>query len=304
MMPKNILIAVGCLLAMYVTLVGGAEAGPVDPYAQAREAITKAAQAFIAAYEKEDATAVASFWTPDGDFMVLSGRVVTGRQAIAEEFADVFSQNERLTIRIEVASVRFPTPDTAIENGVTSVLSPDGSQPNRAHYTNFLVKQDGQWLLSSVRESPYVPPSNYEHLRPLEWLIGEWVEDDKDGHGARVAFQWTPDQNFIIAFRAVGVNGVLLDNGSQRIGWDPVANVLRSWSFESDGSFGEGAWVQEGDNKWVNRVSSNLRTGSPMTATTTVTRVDANTLTFQSTEHVVDGKTQPDSPVVTMKRVN
>ena len=51
----------------------------------------------------------------------------------------------------------FPTPDTAIEDGVTSILGPDGSLPNRAHYTNLLVKKEGKWLLASVRESPYLP---------------------------------------------------------------------------------------------------------------------------------------------------
>jgi hypothetical protein len=29
--------------------------------------------------------------------------------------------------------------------------------------------------LESVREALYTPPGNYEHLRGLEWAIGEWV---------------------------------------------------------------------------------------------------------------------------------
>jgi hypothetical protein len=37
--------------------------------------------------------------------------------------------------------------------------------PSRARDSNFFVKKDGQWLLASVREAAYVPPSNYENLR-------------------------------------------------------------------------------------------------------------------------------------------
>jgi len=52
----------------------------------------------------------------------------------------------------------------------------------------------------------------------------------------------------------------------------------------------------------VNAVSSVLPSGSLMTATTTVTRVDPDTITVQSTYQQVDGKTLPDTPVITMKR--
>jgi len=55
--------------------------------------------------------------------------------------------------------------------GTTAVLAPDGTAPSRARYSNFLVKKDGQWLLASVREAAYVPPSNYENLRELEWVM-------------------------------------------------------------------------------------------------------------------------------------
>jgi hypothetical protein len=68
-----------------------------------------------------------------------------------------------------------------VEDGTTAVLEPDGTAPSRARYSNFFVKQDGQWLLASVREAAYVPPSNYENLRGLEWVIGEWVDENPGG---------------------------------------------------------------------------------------------------------------------------
>jgi uncharacterized protein (TIGR02246 family) len=272
-----------------------------DPNAADRAAITKTAEAFVAAFQKGDATACANFWTPDGDYIDVDGRLLTGREAIAGDFASFFAENKGLSLRIEVASLRFPTPDTAIEDGVTSVLAPDNSLPNRAHYTNLLVKKDGHWLLASVRESAYIPPDNYQKLQPLEWTIGEWIEDAAGPHVGRVRFEWSPDRNFLLATRAVGVQDILLDNGSQRIGWDPAAKILRSWHFESDGGFGEGAWTKDGD-KWLVKSSSVLRSGSLLTATTVITRLDPDTISWQMKDQQLDGKAVPDSPVVKMKR--
>lgn len=84
------------------------------------------ANEFVAAFAKEDAKALAAFWTPDGDYVDLNGRTLSGRDEIAKDFAEVFAENEGLAIRIEVTSIRTPTADTAIEDGVTSVLAPDG----------------------------------------------------------------------------------------------------------------------------------------------------------------------------------
>jgi uncharacterized protein (TIGR02246 family) len=296
------LLLPGIVLLAAAGLYAAAVRAQATAVADARAEIMRQAQAYVEAFQKADAKALAEFWTLDGDYVNLEGHEFKGRKAIAEDFARVFAESKNMSLRIEVLSLRFPTPDTAIEDGVTSVMAPDAAVPSRARYTNFLVKVNGQWLLSSVRETEYMPPNNYEYLRPLEWAIGEWVQDTKEAHVARVAFDWSPDRNFILGVRAVGVKDLLMDNGSQRIGWDPAAKQIRSWSFEADGGFGEAAWKQEGDNKWVVTMSSVLRSGSLMISTTTITRADPDTLTWQITDQKLDGKPLPDSAVITMKR--
>jgi hypothetical protein len=47
-----------------------------------------------------------------------------------------FAENKGLKLRIDVNSVHFVTPETAIEDGITSVISRDGTPPNQARYTN------------------------------------------------------------------------------------------------------------------------------------------------------------------------
>src|SRR5436309_2235915 len=101
--------------------------------------VTKTAEAFVEAFHKGDAKAVAALWTPDGDFINENSRVLKGRQAIEDSFAQLFAANKGLKVRIDVASVRFPAPDLAIEDGTQSAAALDGRTPSRARYTNVLI---------------------------------------------------------------------------------------------------------------------------------------------------------------------
>src|SRR5262249_1814864 len=150
-MKKSCLIITILPLALACAIRSGSTiyAAQTDP----REAaITKTAEAFVEAFQKGDAKAVAAFWTPDGDYVDDTGRVFKGREAIEKSFAEGFAANKGLKLRIDVASIKFPTQDVAIEDGTTAVISPEGSAPMRSRYTNVLLKKGDQWLLSSVRE--------------------------------------------------------------------------------------------------------------------------------------------------------
>jgi uncharacterized protein (TIGR02246 family) len=291
------------LILAFIAIALSPVAGAAQGDAERRQAVHKTAEAFVAAYAKGDAKAIASFWLPDADYKDLTGRTISGRAAIQQAFAEAFAQSSNMQLRIEVASLKFPTPQTAVEHGTTSILGPDGRVLSRADYTNLLVEQDGKWLLASVRESPYAPPSNYENLRPLEWAIGVWEHDVEEGPVAAVSFDWTPDNNFIVSFQTMIVDGEPLSNGTQTIGWDPSTKQIRSWRFESDGGFGESAWANDGQT-WTIKTKSVLRSGGKMESTNIVKLVDADHITVQTVDQKLDGKPLPNGPVIKMKRVN
>lgn len=271
-------------------------------------AIAQTADAFVAAFHKGDAKALAAFWTPDGDYVDEAGRVLKGRAAIEKSFADLFAGNKEMNLRIEVDSLKFPTADIAIEDGTSAVIPPDGSAPSRARYTNVFVKQDGQWLLASVRESADPGPSNYESLRGLEWAIGEWLDETPAtgtpaGETGHVSFVWAPGQNFIISTRTADFKDSSQLQSTQWIGWDASANQIRSWSFQADGGFGQSTWTRDGDH-WIVKSESVLADGAKVTSTSTVTPVDAGTFTWQAKEQKVNGQALPDTKQVKMKRLD
>ncbi|MBI3407217.1 MAG: SgcJ/EcaC family oxidoreductase [Planctomycetes bacterium] len=265
-------------------------------------AIAKSAEAFIDAFHKGNAKALAAFWTSDGDYTDQSGKNLKGRDAIEKTFTGFFSEHKGAKLRIDSHALRFVTPEVAVEDGVTAVIPADGGAPSQARYTIVHVKKDGHWLLSSVRDSPYVPQGNYEHLRGLEWAMGDWASDGDKGTVERLSVAWAENQNFINATFMATVNNVSVGSAKQWIGWDPVDKRVRSWVFDSTGGFGEGTLSQVGKN-WVIKTKSVLQDGKKATGTLIVGPVDADTITFQSTDRSVDGVAVPDGKEIKLKRM-
>jgi uncharacterized protein (TIGR02246 family) len=286
----------------FVFVIGPTPADDPKDKAAEEAAIFKNAEAFVEAFHKGDAKAVAGFWTTDGDYTDQTGHTFKGRDAIEKVFTEFFAENKGLKLRIDVTGMKFVTPEVAIEDGVTSVLPPDGAPPSRARYTIVHVKKDGKWQLSSVRDAPFAPPSNHEHFRALDWVIGDWASDGEKGETARVSFAYTDDQNFMINTFTTTFKNLAIGGGTQWIGWDPIAKGIRSWTFETGGGFGEGAWTPDG-NKWVVKATGVLRDGKKLAATNVLTRVDEDTMTWESKNRTEDGKNLPDIKPIKLKRV-
>jgi uncharacterized protein (TIGR02246 family) len=287
--------------ALFLLAAGRVVAEDAKGDAKDKTAIAKNGEAFVEAFQKADAKALAAFWAPEGDYTGLAGKHMKGREAIEEAFTGYFKANKGLKARIHSISLSFLTPDVAVEDGVSEVMTPDGVPPSRAHYTIVHVKKDGRWFLGSVRESPYSPPSNYEHLRGLEWAIGDWAGEGDNGATERLTVSWAEDQNFIHATFATAVKNVRVGSAHQWIGWDPIGKNIRSWIFDVTGGFGEGSWSSDG-KKWTVKTASVLADGKKATATYVLTAVDADTLTLQARDRTEDGAKVPDSKEIKMSR--
>jgi uncharacterized protein (TIGR02246 family) len=260
------------------------------------------AQAFIAAFNKGDAKAVAAFWTPEGDYVDQVGRQIKGRAAIEKLYEKVFAGNKGAKLTVTVTSARMVGADTAIEDGITEVTPADGGPGTAARFSAVLVKKDGEWYFESVRESVAHPPSNAEHFEDIDWLIGDWAGEADKGESGTASYSWAENQNFIVSSFATTLNGIPVVGGTQWIGWDAIDKQIRSWSFYSGGGFGEAVWTKDGGN-WVTKVTAKTAAGKKVSATNTLTKVDADHMTWQISKLTVDGQQVPDPPPLKLKRV-
>jgi len=269
---------------------------------QDKQAIAKNAEAFVEAFHKGDAKALAAFFTADADYTDQTGNLMKGRKAIENAFHSFFAENKGLKMSVTSASLRFLTPDVAVEDGTTEVFAPDGSPPSSARYTIVHVKTDSQWRLGSVREAVSAPASNYRQLRGLEWAVGDWVSEPGKGVVDRVTLEWTVNKNFLIGHFSKFHGNTAVGSIEQRIAWDPLAKRIRSWAFDETGGFGEGSWTQDGKS-WQVKSTIVLPDGKKATGTLTLRPVDADTIVLQGTDRTVDGNPVPDSKEIKLKRV-
>jgi uncharacterized protein (TIGR02246 family) len=283
-------------------VVGPGLAAQGNGHDEDKAAIRKNAEAFVEAFHAGNAKAVAAFWAPDGEYTVIMGHTLQGRDSIEKEFAALFGENKGLKVRIDSNSLRFVAPDVAIEEGTTAVFAAEGAPPSRAHYNIVHVKKDGKWMLGSVQDTVFVPPNNYENLRGLEWAIGDWEGEAGQGIMEQLSFSWADPQNFILATFATTSKDMSLGRATVWIGWDPIKKNVRSWLFDEAGGYGESSWSQEGQ-KWVIKSSAVHQDGKKASATHVLAQVDADTISLQAKDRTLDGKSLPDMPEVRLKRV-
>lgn len=247
------------------------------------EAIASEVRAMFAAYlhdfNRHDSVAVAAHWADGAESVDLaSGEVTTGRGAVRDVFTALFAADADATIDIDVASVRPVRHDVAVVDGQTRLAFADGGTAG-SRFSAVVVKQDGQWLMESLRESPL--PNAEPQPQPLDalaWLLGVW-EDLGEGVTASTQAAWSAGRGFIVRSHVVRpdrapenvpaagdtrIPGLLPadDSGPRElteiIGWDPERQVIRSWLFTSAGRFAEATWTKAGD-AWTVRVEGRGR---------------------------------------------
>jgi uncharacterized protein (TIGR02246 family) len=297
----------GGLIAMQLTgFATGGEKGQTGPNptnlanAADEKAILKVQAAYVKAFNARDAKALAAFWTPDGEFTDAEGDTYRGSAAIEKEFREFFAESKDLTLEIKTESLRFVAPGVAIENGSTRVMRGADVISNSA-YNIVHARRDGQWQLASVREAPYASASNYEHLRDLEWLVGDWRAKD-GGKALEMSCEWTAKKNFLLRKYTLKEADGETRTGVQVIGWDPVEGGIRAWVFDSDGGFGSELWDRDG-KRWVLEANGVTREGVPFAATNIVTRLDADSFHWQSVERSMGQARLPDTALVKVTRI-
>ena len=260
-----------------------------------RAAILQSAHDFTAAFEKGDAKGVAAQWTEQGEYESEDGTVLQGRAAIEAAYAAHFKDRPPGKMEIQVGSIRFPSRDTAVEEGLTRTTGSD-MLPDSTFYRTVHVREDGKWRIALSRE--WGPAEN--RLADLDWLIGTWRSQAKD-HEMVITFAREKDRPFLTGDFTTTSAGKTVSLGTMKIGLDPISGQFRSWHFDPDGGYGHGVWLREGKN-WAVDSRGTQGDGAETTSVNVLTRFGVDELGWRSIDRTVSGKPQPDSAPVRLKR--
>jgi len=257
-------------------------------------AIEATAAAYRDAVSKGDVDAVAKFWTPDADYVDQAGHTFPIKEKLDEARAKQRQGHPvgDQSVADPIHTIRIITPGVAIVDGSYHHANDGEGGALSGHYTAVWLKRDGRWLLDGVRESAVIDATSADHLKGLEWLVGEW-EGKGNGVTADASYVWGPDKNYLL--RKVVMRGAKgeVDSTIQWIGWDPSQKQIRSFVFDSNGGFEDGVWEKDGE-AWVVTAHGVLPDGRRANVTNIHSRVDANNIIYEIVDDEIDGEPVED----------
>jgi uncharacterized protein (TIGR02246 family) len=271
-----------------------AAAAPVSPE---ETAIRQTIASYVKAFNLGDATALGTFWTEDAEYFGDEGASSKGRAAITERFKALFAEKKGLVMTGSLTSVKLLGPSAALVDGTVTLTDPKGGTDTSPFESAWVKGADGRWVLSRVRDLSDIEEkeTNFEHLKPLEWLVGEWTGESA-AMSVTLSCRLEKNRNFLVLDQAVKVAGKDVISVTKYIGWDAAEGHLRSWVFDSEGGFGSGEFSRTG-NEWTEVVEFRNRGGTDGSAKNVWLFVDDNHFEWKAVEREVDGRPVGDVAV-------
>jgi uncharacterized protein (TIGR02246 family) len=265
-----------------------------DPRSEADTlAIEALTRKLVAAFDKRDAAAIAAHWTESGEFIHNDGEPIRGRTEIEKGYAEFFKTLQgKPKLEIQSDAVRFPSADMAVTE-VTLRLKNDAREVVASGRQEIVaVREAGQWKVAMIRERNRDSGVDAS-LHELEWLVGTWhaVAEDRE---VTITYELDKNKAFIRGKFTVQQGSKVIESGTEMIGKDHADGVIRSWIFQSDGGFGEGAWRRNGA-QWCVDVRGVRAQGGELTATIIYSQVHPNVITWQAVNQTLDGKPAADT---------
>jgi uncharacterized protein (TIGR02246 family) len=282
-------------IAFFLACISGASLAANNDVAGGRaleDAVQRESDATVKAFNAADAAALGAMFLESGELVDESGNVHAGRVAITGLFSRFFTKYPRAVLEMAVVSVRPVGDAIAVEEGERRITTADGAAA-QVRYAAVRMKQGDKWPIASYREFADDPlPTPREVLQSLSWIVGDWVDEGPEGRTA-ISFRWSEDGNFLIGDYVMSAAGAGESKSTQRIGWDPVAGQLRSWTFDADGGFTEGRWDAT-DDGWIVTSEATLPDGATGSARLVIAVKDADHFVVRGTDRMIGGVEQPD----------
>ena len=263
-------------------------------------AIHETADTFTKAYNAGDAKVIAELFTADAEYVDGSGTVFHGKQAIQAEYEAYFKASPGDQIVIHIRNVRVVAPGVLVEDGTALNIPADKGATTKSEYVVVHVKQDGKWLIASARDEEAEPLSVHEQLKQLEWLVGEWL-DEEDGVSVDTIWKWSEDGNYLVADVDMKQKGSVTMKATRRIGWDASKKQFRSWFFDSAGGVIDGLWSRNPDG-WLVKLEIVLPDGTRGSSTSVYKRTGKDSFEWTSKDRIMGDKVSPDKKITVVRK--
>ena len=260
-----------------------------------------ASEALMAAFNRGSAGEVAALFLPDAELTDDAGNVHKGRKEIEVLLAAFFQKFPGAHMQQKIRSSRTVAPSMTIQDGEQTIVTKDGKEKTENEMTAVLMRLEGGWAYATLQQRPMdEEPSPHDHLAPLDWLVGDWVDEDPDVN-LIFSCQWSEDKNFLLVNYESRIRGKTEIKSKQRIGWDPLAGQIHTWIFDSDGGYGESRWTQV-DNSWIVKSTAVMPDGQTGSATIVLEPAGHDRFILKGLDRIVGDGTLPDFQVPIVRK--
>lgn len=285
-----------CALALAVLVIASTARGADND----ESAIRQSSERLVAAFNAAKVDDVAATFLPNGELIDEHGTIYQGTSAIKELLTAFYERFPGARLALDIESIRTAGP-VAFEEGTRTITTSDGSAKTQLRYISVWAKADGGWKLASIRDFSDDPiPTANDNLQSIAWLVGDWINEGSDGK-VSISYRWSDDKNFLLGdFQFDSAEGGARKS-TQRIGWDPSAGRIRSWLFDSDGGFAEGAWTIVDDGAVIKSTSVNPD-GSTSNVTLNIVMKDKDHYSIEGTDRVIGDSLEEDFEITVARR--
>ncbi len=292
------LLALACLAVFAALSPASAQSGSMADM----ETLEQSAITFVKAFNKGDAETISNLFVPDGEVVLDTGALISGRKALQDHYTNVFSAPSRPEAALETNSVRFISPEVAVEDGTVHLTYASGEISSH-HFTSVHLRQeDGSWLYASVRDETGDHALPNEKLLALQWIIGDWVMQTQEGD-TWISFNWSESGPYIDAKALTQAAGIRSTAATFRVGWNEHTESFNSWAFDDEGGFNHSNWTMSGPNRWILKTNGITAAGETNNATQ-IFEVDSSgeSFTWSKRDQIIAGEVQPSQMLKAVKR--
>lgn len=303
-MSRITISALATILAVSGATLAGAQQPTASPQTTGagadEQSVRQVSQNLVAAFNAGDVDKVAALFFGGAELVDDAGNVHKGVTAIKDILRQFFEKFPGATSTMTADSVWMVGPAMAIEEGRRVVSAKNGQSAAATRYTLVLMKDEGAWKIAAAREGLDEEAfSPHDRLKPLAWLLGDWVDEGSDAV-VQITCKWSDDKNFLLVDFNAKVQGRPALKSTQRIGWDPLTQQIKSWVFDSDGGHGEGMWSQV-DDHWVIKSTAVLPDGRTGSATIMLEPREKDSYVMKGFDRIRGGTAEPDFEVTIVR---
>lgn len=277
-------------------------AKPDTPKSSDEADVHKTLEAFVNAFNENDAKKLAATLTPTVEYIDDDSNRIEGGTAVVEMLGKFFAANKGAKIQITPEGARTIAAGVVAEDGDSVITVPDKKTQSVRKFSAVYAKVDGTWKIASIREYPEEPVviTAEERLQDLAWFIGEWVDEGGDAlvfNNVRLS----NDKSHLFREFSVKHEGKEVLKGMQWIGIDPLTGTIKGWAHDTAGGHCESTWTKSGA-EWLVRSTGVTSDGDQSGATYIFRPLGKDRIELKVMHKVVGDTVEADSSATLVRK--